>query len=166
MQNDLPNKKLSILGIASETNELELLRNENERLKRLLEDKEKELQIVKKNFEDIINSRIAINPINPIDIVPYQIIYPTTEDIVPYQIIYPATEYPFYYSRGSSAAVDFNYSSQSQLSFSCSSNNAISNNNCSNILNHNDNTFLNNDSCKIFQIHSNENDDNIISLTG
>lgn len=66
MQNDLHNKRLSKLGVASDDDDILVLREENERLRKLLDDKEKELQAIKKHFENLfenlINSRSAINP--------------------------------------------------------------------------------------------------------
>jgi hypothetical protein len=83
MQNDVSEKRLAKLGVANEEEDVCFLRAEVKRLVELLDEKEKELQIVKKHFEEIfsnaLNSRIAINPAP----MPGQVTFPGSIPVPP-----------------------------------------------------------------------------------
>jgi len=85
MQNNLSHKKLAKLGVVSNDDLILELQREVERLCKLLDEKDSELRAVKKHFEDlfenIINSRSAINPNVFPNVNPGIITYPTTDQI-------------------------------------------------------------------------------------
>ena len=101
MQNNLSHKKLAKLGVVSNDDLILELQREVERLCKLLDEKDSELRAVKKHFEDlfenIINSRSAINPNVFPNVNPGIITYPTTDQIDVNPIPNGTGSYPHWY---------------------------------------------------------------------